>query len=121
MAAFGLMVAGCAPLSERAGSPDSAPQPKAVAPRTPQVQPAKLIGMDMPRLQTALGLPSVTRHERPAQIWQYRSANCVLDVFFYEEAGAPRVVHLEARDRQAQPVALEACLPEVAALDRGRG
>jgi hypothetical protein len=113
-----IAASGCAQVPEPAESALTAPS----SPGARAVPAAgEVMGMDMPSLKNALGLPSVTRRERPAQIWQYRAGGCVLDVFFYEDSGIERVVHLEARDRQARPVALEACLPEVAALDRGRG
>ena len=75
--------------------------------------PEKLLGLDRSSLSTLLGRPKVVRRERPAEIWQYFGANCVFDVFLYEDGGAYRVVHSEARDAAAMRTEPRACLGQL--------
>ena len=75
--------------------------------------PKKLLGLDRSSLSTLLGRPKVVRRERPAEIWQYFGANCVFDVFLYEDGGAYRVVHSEARDAAAMRTEARACLGQL--------
>lgn len=63
------------------------------------IDPASLNGMDAARLSAMLGEPELHRQEPPAEVWQYRTDSCVLDVFLYPEGGQHRVVHSEARPR----------------------
>ena len=60
--------------------------------------PKALIGLDRSGLSKLLGEPRLVRRETPAEIWQYVGTECVFDVFLYEEQGAYRVIHAEARD-----------------------
>ncbi len=59
--------------------------------------PKALIGLDRSGLSKLLGEPRLVRRESPAEIWQYVGAECVFDVFLYEEKGAFKVIHAEAR------------------------
>ena len=72
--------------------------------------PARLMGLDPSGLAKVLGNPKLIRREQPAEIWQYRGASCVFDVFFYEDAGLKRVTYLEARDSTAQHIEKRGCL-----------
>lgn len=38
-------------------------------------------------VRTALGAPTLTRREPPAEVWQYSGQSCVLDVVFYPPKG----------------------------------
>lgn len=107
--------------------------------KRPLVMPEQLIGLTPLDLAETLGDPAATRRDRPAEIWQYRSSACVLDIFLYEEVNeeqpgihgeeaallaqkaanedpldetlaTPRVVHLEARDGAAKPLPPQLCL-----------
>lgn len=73
--------------------------------------PKALIGLDRGGLSELLGQPRRVRREQPAEIWQYVGSDCVFDVFLYEESGAYRVIHAEARDDE-KPLKTEprACL-----------
>ena len=51
----------------------------------------------------------------PAELWQYRSADCVLDVFLYGDGGSYRVVRSATRDRHVLPPLVASCS---AAFDR---
>ncbi len=78
------------------------------------------MGMDRGALLAALGKPDFLRRDRPALRWQYRTGGCVLDVFLYRGAGGGdfTVTHVEARDKNARPLAETDCLKDV--FDRKR-
>ena len=46
-----------------------------------------------------LGKPDLQRAEPPAELWQYRAADCVLNLFFYSDAGGSHLTHAEAWQR----------------------
>ena len=72
--------------------------------------PKRFIGAKPDFLLAELGEPFTLRKEAPAQVWQYRTDQCVLDIFLYEEADGPAVVYLEARDLQASPTETGVCI-----------
>ena len=59
----------------------------------------QLRGYPAADLARRLGAPDFVREEPPAVIWQYRSADCVLDLFLYRNGDELRVAYAEARDR----------------------
>jgi hypothetical protein len=61
--------------------------------------PDRLMGMDTGDLTQVLGSPRFVRRDASAQLWRYRSASCVLDLFLYRNEGRPEylVSHVEAR------------------------
>jgi hypothetical protein len=67
-----------------------------------------LTGQD---LIARIGTPDFVRRDPPAEIWQYRNATCVLDVFLFQEEGGTRVAYLASRDRQNPGVPVNACTP----------
>ncbi len=75
--------------------------------------PSRLMGLDPRGVAKVLGDPELIRREQPAEIWQYRGAGCVFDVFFYEDAGLKRVTYLEARDSEAQRIEERGCFNEL--------
>lgn len=90
----------------------SPPQPTATsvepaATRIPELP--VLTGMGSAELVALLGEPDFRRREPPAELWQYRSADCVLDVFLYSESGRYRVVRSETRDRHVLPPLVASC------------
>lgn len=94
--------------SSTPGRPEPAPAPaKPAAMHMPEL-PA-LTGMDPAQLIALLGEPDLRRPEPPAELWQYRDADCVLDVFLYAEAGRYRVLGSATRDRHVAPPAVTSC------------
>ncbi len=98
--------------------PPPEPQIGAVAPHVPEL--GKLAGLGEAELVAMLGQPDFRRNDPPAEIWQYRSADCVLDIFLYSEAGGYRVVHSEAHDRHVLPPTIGPCEDVGAFADRAR-
>ncbi|WP_421707325.1 hypothetical protein [Algihabitans sp.] len=112
-----LGLAGCATgQSERASGPAQGGglygvEASSVVEVSPPRVPSELIGAAPERLLAALGRPNVQRREQPAEVWQYESRDCVLDVFLYAvTADNVQVVHVEARDTAAHATAVAPCL-----------
>lgn len=106
---------GNAAATSRPG-PQPAVRPAAEPPST--IDPARIVGLDRATLERLLGEPLLVRREAPAEVWQYRGADCVLDLFLYEEAGGPRVLYIEARTEAAEPAPAERCIGSIAAARR---
>jgi hypothetical protein len=60
---------------------------------------SSLSGQNRAQVMALLGAPRFKRQDNPAEIWQYRSPGCFLDIFLYREKGgdAYRVRHFETR------------------------
>ena len=101
-----VVVAAPAIVAQPAAAAEPAPAPVA-----PPAEPAAaripalpvLTGLGAAEVMALLGEPDFRRREPPAELWQYRSADCVLDVFLYGEGGRYRVVRSETRDRHLLP------------------
>src|SRR5260221_5762501 len=81
---------------EPSAMPQAAPVVAAltVKPDTIRPQPLKdtreLIGLERGDVEARLGPPALRRRDAPAEIWQYRSPLCVLDLFLYRDGAATR-------------------------------
>lgn len=123
------LLGGCAE-STTSASPVSANDPSATdiaarpdARETPSTtehpalsQPERLIGLKAAEIADLLGTPGFRRKDSPAEIWQYRTQGCFLDVFLYaDKAGGElySVAHVEVRARRAEPVTKQDCLRQV--------
>ena len=62
-------------------------------------EPNLTTGLDRQLLITLLGEPRFMRRDGPAEIWQYKTLACTLDIFLYKDAVGPayRVTHFETR------------------------
>ncbi|HVA16066.1 MAG TPA: hypothetical protein VNF99_22660 [Stellaceae bacterium] len=78
-------------------TPASLPGYRAAPPRVPDVK--DLAGLRPDEVLAMLGQPDLKRDEPPAELWQYRAADCVLNLFFYDDAGGYRLTHTEAWQR----------------------
>jgi len=86
---------------------------QAAPPRSDPIHSASILGLDGGAVRKLLGEPGVIRRETPAEVWQYRTANCVLDVVLYDQASGKRVVYTEARTPTAEPTQADPCLSDV--------
>ena len=77
------------------------------------VRSAAILGLDGGAVRKLLGEPGLIRRETPAEVWQYRTADCVLDVVLYDHATGPRVAYAEARTSAAEPTPTDTCLSDV--------
>ena len=55
-----------------------------------------LTGLNQPEILALFGKPDLRRDEPPAQLWQYRTSDCVLSLFFYREADGYRLARAES-------------------------
>jgi hypothetical protein len=95
-----------AALAMLAGCSAAKPEPPAAAVTLPPAlvveqpsAPQPLTGLSAKEVVALLGEPDFRRAEPPAELWQYRSADCVLDLFFYSDVAGAHVVRAETRDR----------------------
>jgi len=86
---------------------------QATPPPPDPVHSASILGLDSGAVRKLLGEPGLIRRETPAEVWQYRTASCVLDVVLYDQASGPRVVYTEARTPTAEPTQADPCLSDV--------
>jgi hypothetical protein len=68
-----------------------------------------LAGLDPAQVRALLGPPDFRRIDAPAELWQYRSADCVLDLYFYSEAGAETLAFAQMRNRDLQQASAGGC------------
>lgn len=86
---------------------------QASSPPPDPVHSASILGLDSGAVRKLLGEPGLIRREEPAEVWQYRTASCVLDVVLYDQASGARVVYTEARTPTAEPTQADPCLSDV--------
>jgi hypothetical protein len=86
---------------------------QAAPPPPDPVHSASILGLDSGAVRKLLGEPGLIRHEEPAEVWQYRTASCVLDVVLYDQSSGQRVVYTEARTPTAEPTQPGPCLSDV--------
>src|SRR5487761_1254305 len=105
--AAGLLLAACS------GQPNTS-SPQAIAmPAGFSQRPAlgALNGLAPEQVTALIGDPDLRRVDPPAEIWQYRSADCVLELYFYDSGTTSRMVYAEAHSRlaEARPAAGVSC------------
>lgn len=99
------LLAACA---ATAPPPAASLQP-AAAPMPHLVPPPKLAGLSAAAIVALLGEPDFRRAEPPAELWQYRSADCVLDLFLYGGAGGFHVAYSDTRERSMLDTGAGSC------------
>ncbi len=72
--------------------------------------PNELLGLDNAALRRSLGKPVQIRNEYIAQVWQYVTGDCVVDLYLYDRDGGLKVTYVEARSRSAEPTPTNRCL-----------
>jgi len=58
-----------------------------------------LNGLAPAQVAALIGDPDLRRVDPPAEIWQYRNADCVLELYFYDSGANSRMVYAETRSR----------------------
>jgi len=74
-----------------------------------------MIGADSVALQRLFGPPRLVRRDAPAELWQYQTRDCVVDLFLYQEKDGLRLAYLEARTGAALVTAPRPCVDAVLA------
>ena len=72
--------------------------------------PKELVGLDHTVVRRALGDPLHIRNEMPAQVWQYATGDCIVDLYLYDQHGAWTVTYVEARSHTAESAPTARCL-----------
>ena len=81
-------------ITDAAGAPEPPQDPE------PQnLDPAIFIDKSTAHLASTLGEPTMRRNEGAVEIWQYQLADCVVDVYFYDDAGSLIARHTDMRSR----------------------
>ena len=107
-------LSGCqasSPATEKAAT--TTPAPATTAGSVPKITaPTSVLGLQARQLEEFLGTPKLVRRDAPAEVWQYRSAACVLDVFLYQDkpTAGIRVKYAEARTSAAEPARTDECV-----------
>ena len=71
-----------------------------VLPKPPQkLDPTQFLGKTKIALSDKLGTPTMIRKEDVVEVWQYRLLTCVVDFYFYPDAGAQVARHTHMRSR----------------------
>ncbi len=125
LAGLPLLAAACTtkPAPEPAPAPpvveEVLPIPEPPPPPPPKPDPADLLGLTPLEAQGLLGEPSLVRWEGPAQVRQFKKADCVFDLYFQEDApgAAFRIIHMDARSPSGVPADPQSCL--IALLPNG--
>ena len=89
-----------------AAPPPGAPPPAAA---TGPIAMPSLTGLSAEQVEALLGAPDFRRAEPPAELWQYRGVDCVLDIFLYDGADGFHVVRSETRERKLVQAATGEC------------
>ena len=99
-----ILLVGC--VTQQAAGPGSAAR---------VVDPQSLIGLSPGQVADTLGEPELRRPEPPAEVWQYRTETCVVDLYLYDEDGRLRVTTYQVRPRSNAVVQAERCVADVVA------
>jgi len=102
--AFAFVLSACA-----------APTKKPVVSERAKIIADELLGKRTPWVSEHLGQPFFKRTEGGAELWQYKTAECVLNIFIYEdfEGGQRRVLHFDARDLKGKPTKRDGCINSI--------
>ena len=94
-------LAACASQGGAASTTSTAAFPASALAQSSARAPAikDLAGLKPADVVSILGPPDLRRDEPPAELWQYRAADCVLNLFFYGDNGGYRLTHAEAWQR----------------------
>jgi len=114
-----LSLTGCAGGYYGHGAPDTSAAPasghsNAAATSTTSAPPGDLTGLEASTVQQLFGMPRLVRKDPPAEVWQYHSPSCVLDIYLYPGGDKLTVAHAEARAPKAGGDPLLACIAQFA-------
>lgn len=130
------LVPGAQPVAEKSEAPQPAVEtprqsmlpeaerlaavsPADVAAATPALPgPERLAGLTAPDLSALLGPPGFVRRDPPAEVWQYGTESCMLDLFLYADGAGqpPKVSYFEFRGRTVTGIAPGQCYQELLAV-----
>lgn len=92
------------------GSPDTEVARAIAAPRVEYPNVDTLNGLSSENIEMLLGTPHFRRRDKPAELWQYRARDCVIDLFFYPGGSAGLAVeYMDVRLAPGRETARQAC------------
>ena len=100
----GLVVSGCVTRQSDGSTPGAG-----------NISPQALIGLSPTQITGRLGEPELRRSEPPAEVWQYRTDTCVVDLYLYDDDGRLQVSSYQVRPRTQAAIRAERCVADVAA------
>src|SRR5256885_11267912 len=62
-------------------------RPAPAAPAPPTAPDLKVVGLNQSETEALLGQPQSSIDRPPAKVWQYRTRECAVDVYFYLDVG----------------------------------
>lgn len=74
-----------------------------------------MIGLDRNQITALLGKPHFRRHDKPADLWQYRNKKCALDLFLYRirDGVIYKVTHADVRILNSAKATKDACFKKL--------
>ncbi len=96
--------------AEEKGNITETPPETRTANVAPAANPRRIMGLTRAQLSDLLGKPHFRRRDVPAEIWQYRHPECIIDVFLYQSGDDYRVLHFEMRQGKAEAASRTRCL-----------
>jgi hypothetical protein len=89
-----------------------------IPPSGPVDEPGRLKGLSGRQVIQVLGTPGFRRRDNPAEIWQYRTHACTLDLFLYDAEGGQTVTHFAVRSPSA--ISDRDCFDAVVGQDKAK-
>ena len=77
--------------------------------------PNQLLRLSGKKVAALLGAASYVRRDGSAEIWQYRAAQCVLDIFLFQDNGGLSVAHVDLRQRAGETMPARRCFGDLLA------
>jgi len=107
-----LSLSACGQPDKRPTTTNAAAGGTPAAPQKVKITSAQLLGQTGSWVRAKIGTPAFARSDMQANLWQYKNAQCVLNVFLYTDgdAGPARVLHFDARDMAGKDTDRNACL-----------
>ena len=85
------------------------------------LSPQQMSGLFAEDVQKMFGVPDFKHYDSPAEIWQYRKKECLLDIFLYvdkQRSNNLRVRHAEVRGRSISKISQKNCILQALRVKR---
>lgn len=73
----------------------------------------QFLGQNAEQVKALVGAPDFNRRDNPAEIWQYRNADCRVDLFLYKSGTTMKVEHVDVRGISINKVSPARCLSDL--------
>lgn len=113
----GLLLGGSLHVWDTPGDP-AQQEHRRSRPIQPSGIPEELFGRTQLEVWSRLGSPNLVRREGPARVWQYTTADCVLDLYLFETAEDFEVIHHSLRGQRRDAIPEPDCYARL--IERAR-